>query len=33
MGTAFGILGMFESIALFCFPIIASKIVESADDL
>jgi hypothetical protein len=33
MGTAFGILGMFESIALTGFPMIASYIVESADDL
>ncbi|CAD8205877.1 unnamed protein product [Paramecium octaurelia] len=33
MGTAFGILGMFESIALSCFPIVASQIVEFADDL
>ncbi|CAD8168092.1 unnamed protein product [Paramecium octaurelia] len=32
MGTAFGILGMFESIALCFFPIIAGKIVEFADD-
>lgn len=28
MGTAFGILGMIESVALSVFPIIAGKIVE-----
>lgn len=33
MGTAFGILGMFESMALCSFPIIAGYIVESADNL
>jgi hypothetical protein len=30
MGTTFGILGMFESIALASFPIIASSIVTSS---
>jgi hypothetical protein len=32
MGTAFGIMGMFESIALASFPIITSSIVSSSKD-
>ena len=32
MGTAFGIMGMLESIALATFPIIASSIVTSSDN-
>ncbi|KAM3139170.1 hypothetical protein pb186bvf_008768 [Paramecium bursaria] len=31
MGTAFGILGMMESLVLFVFPLIAGKIVDLAD--
>ena len=31
MGTAFGILGMMESLVLFIFPLIAGKIVDLAD--
>lgn len=32
MGTAFGLMGMFESIALASFPLIAASIVTSAKD-
>lgn len=32
MGTAFGLLGMLESVALAFFPIIAAFIVETASD-
>jgi hypothetical protein len=32
MGTAFGIMGMLESIALATFPVIASTIVTSAEN-
>ena len=32
MGTAFGILGMMESIALALFPMIAGEIVERAEN-
>jgi len=32
MGTAFGIMGMLESIALSFFPVIAATIVTSSDD-
>ena len=33
MGTAIGLLGTVESAALTCFPLIASKIVDSAKDI
>lgn len=32
MGTAFGIMGMFESIALAMFPIIAASIVTTSEN-
>lgn len=31
MGTAFGIMGMLESIALATFPVIAASIVTSSE--
>jgi len=32
MGTAFGLMGMLESIAMATFPLIAASIVTSSDD-
>jgi MFS family permease len=31
MGTAFGLMGSLESVALACFPLIAASIVEAAE--